>query len=442
MLDTMLSYLGTRVLEPSMLLQNLVTVGCALLLLAPPAKTPRARGRLLLGFGGLLLELMLLNALWDLAFQAPGSYYLTHPAVLVSCAAAKRKLRDRAHWITIIDFYAVEIALISLSSVFPLLLQDAAHGGDWEILFRNCTVLLTPLVALFFRRCSLLRFHGLGRVHLGYSALVGASTLAISLLFFFQREQFNVYGYAFSLVVFVCVLIISLVAHYLNYSTCIHQEREKQLMVENFSMQNYREMLRLNQQNLEDMRRLRHDMKNHLACLDGLLKQGDYAEASAYFERFRRSAAPPLTYIDCGNPCLNAILNLEASKARSYGVTLDYRVVAQPRLPVADDALCALLTNLIDNALEAIQRQKVENGAVEVGINQREGQLYICVRNTVARDIEESVLLSLRTTKADRQLHGYGHRIVADIVEQYGGMLHRSVRDGLYTVDIVLDLGE
>lgn len=440
MLDILFDYLRSRVFEPSMLLQNLVTVSCTLLLLVDPTQKEKKKRTLFALFAGLLGELVLLNALWDLALQSPGSYYLTHPLVLISFLVLVKQLRSPGHWITVVDFYAVEIALISLSSVFPLLFENAVHGPRWEILFRNFTVLLTLLVALFFRRYSLLNFRSLGWVQLGYSTLVGASTLSISLLFFFQRDRYNFYGYVFSMVAFVCVLIISLVAHYLSYSNCTHQEREKQLMVENLSLQNYRDMLRLNQQNLEDIRRLRHDIKNHLSCVEGLLRQGCVSEATAYFARLEESAIQPLAFIDCGNPCLSAILNLEASKARSYGIALDHRVLVEPQLPIEDDALCALLTNLIDNALEAIVRQQVENGAVEVGINQRDGQLYISVRNTVALGIGEDALLSLRTTKKDQRLHGYGHKIVNNIVEHYSGMLNRSLRDGLYTVDIVLNL--
>lgn len=440
MINTLFDYLSSRVFEPSMLLQNLVTVGCTLLLFTGLRQKIQSKKQLLAVFAVLFGELVLLNALWDLVFKTPGSYYLTHVLVLISFVVLFKQLHSLGDWITLIDFYAVEIALISLSSVFPLLLENVTYGSDWEIVFRNLTVLFTLLIALFFRRYSLLDFRSLGWVQLGYSALVGASTLSISLLFFFQRDRYNIYGYIFSLVAFICVLIISLVAHYLTYCNCIHQEHEKQLMAENLSMQNYRDMLRLNQQNLEDIRRLRHDIKNHFSCVEGLLQQGCISEAAAYFAKLKESAVKPLTFIDCGNPCLSAILNLEANKARSYGITLDYRVMAEPQLPMKEDALCALLTNLIDNALEAIVRQQVKNGTVEVGINQQNSQLYICVRNTVALDIGEDELLSLHTTKKDQRLHGYGHKIVDDIVGNYSGMLSRSLRDGLYTVDIVLNL--
>ena len=111
-----------------------------------------------------------------------------------------------------------------------------------------------------------------------------------------------------------------------------------------------------------------------------------------------------------------------------------------PQLPFAETDLCSLFTNLIDNALEAIQRQNIANGVVEVGINQKNAALYICVLNPVDEHLGKETLLSLKTTKKDKTKHGYGVRIVDSIVQKYNGQINRSVENGKYRVDIMLDL--
>lgn len=437
-MDAALNYLTTRILEPSMLLQNVVTVLCTMLLFADDAR--RSRRRVVLHFLVLFVLLVGMNTLWDVAFNSPGSYFLTHIALLLMYVAWQGKLQQYPYLVTVMDFYAVEIATISLSSVFPKVWESHPYGSVVEIIFRNVTVLFTLLVAAFFRRYSLLSFRNISATSLGYSALVGASTLVIALMYQVRSDEYDEASQLFCLATFACILVISMVAYYLSYSNSTHQEREKQLVIENYSAQNYREMLRLNQQNLEDMRRIRHDMKNHFSYIGTLLEQGQYPQAAAYFDNLKQSTVQALSYIDCGNACISAILNLENSKVRSYGVALDYRVAAAPTLPIDDDVLCALLTNLIDNAIEAILRQKIGAGTVEVGINQRDSQLYICVKNPVSPEIDNHTLLSLKTTKEERSQHGYGHKIVADIVNNYCGMISRSVKDGIYIVDIVLNL--
>ena len=137
---------------------------------------------------------------------------------------------------------------------------------------------------------------------------------------------------------------------------------------------------------------------------------------------------------------LNTILNLEQSRAHAQGCVLDHRVFVAPELPFAETDLCSLFTNLIDNALEAIQRQGIENGVVEVGINQKNAALYICILNPVDEKLGRENLLSLKTTKKDKAFHGYGTRIVDSIVQKYNGQINRSIENGKYRVDIMLDL--
>ena len=436
-MKTVIQYLSERVFEPSMVLQNLVTTVCVMLVLRTPEQQKPLQK--LCRFAVLLLELVLLNALWEAAFSSPGSYYLTHALLLLSLAFWQRRIKSVGCAVTIINFYAVEISTISLSSVFPELLLDFTHGSQWEIVLRNATVLLTLPIALLFRKFSLLDFRLEAR-DICYSALTGGAALVMSVLYFLQRSSYNVYGNAFAGTAFVSVLIISMVAQYLTYANCLSREHEKQLVIENYSAQNYRRMLRLNEQNQEDMRKVRHDIKNHFACIGALLHDRKYAEATSYFDSLTETVMVPLEHIDCGNHCLNAVLNLEAAKSRTYGVKLDHRVFAAPELPIEDNDLCAILTNLIDNAIEASARLHTQDAVVEAGINQRDDFLYLCVVNPVPPRMSEKELLSLKTTKTDRDMHGYGHKIVDGLVEKYDGMLSRSIHNGKYTVDVVLNL--
>ena len=171
-----------------------------------------------------------------------------------------------------------------------------------------------------------------------------------------------------------------------------------------------------------------------------LLREGQQGEALAYFEELRERVLPQTAYIDCGNRTVSAILNLETAKARAQGISLDYRCVVEPSLSVRDSDLCALMTNLIDNALEAMVRQRKTDGAVEVGLRQKGSSLYLCVVNPVDGTLSLEELLSLRTTKEDDALHGYGHKIVEGIAARYDGAVNREVQGGRYIVDVVLDM--
>ena len=294
--------------------------------------------------------------------------------------------------------------------------------------------------AAFFRRKGILKFRNLNPVNTIYALLVGTTTAILAMVYSNSRQQYDALTAQFALLAFSCILLIDFVAYYMNYAVASSQEREKQLVIENYMTQNDRELLCLNQQNLEDMRKIRHDIKNHFAYLEVLLQEGRQEEAMSYFEELQTGILPQLSYIDCGNRVVSAILNLETAKARAQGIILDYRSMVEPELPIRDSDLCALMTNLIDNAMEAMIRQGQTDGTVEVGLRQKGSSLYLCVINPVDGALKPEDLLSLRTTKEDRTLHGYGHKIVEGIAARYDGAVNREIREGRYIVDVVLDM--
>lgn len=432
-------YLTNMAFEPSMTVQNAVTCAAVLILFAARGQGGGRRSRLALEFLVLFLALVAMNGVWEALLHSPGSYFATHLLLMAGYLLWLGRLNQRQYLVTVVLFYAVETAGIVLSSIIPEILLPDSYG-TLETVLRNLVVLSTLAVAVYFRRRGILGFSNLNPVSTVYALLIGAATALLAMAYSGSRGRYDVVASRFALLAFSCILVIDFAAYYMNYAVACAQEREKQLVIENYMAQNDRELLRLNQQNLEDIRKIRHDIKNHFAYLEVLLREGRREEALDYFQELQTGVLPQLSYIDCGNRTVSAILNLETAKARAQGIALDYRCMVGPELPVRDSDLCALMTNLIDNAIEAMARQGRTCGAVEVGLRQKGDGLYLCVINPVDDALSPEELLSLRTTKKDDSLHGYGHKIVEGIAARYDGAVNRKVRDGHYIVDVVLDM--
>ncbi|MCC8099976.1 MAG: ATP-binding protein [Clostridiales bacterium] len=199
-------------------------------------------------------------------------------------------------------------------------------------------------------------------------------------------------------------------------------------------------MLQLSSQNMEEMRRLRHDIKNHCAYMELLLREGRYEELNEYFGQMQDYMQQPLSQIDCGNETISAILNLEYAKAASRGASMECSVTVPPELPFDKLRMCSLLTNLIDNAIEACEKLENTDAKVEIAICQRRSWLYISVENPVQDAAGTTDSPSLHTTKQDKALHGYGSKIVDDIVRKYNGQINRTVEHGEFIADVMLDM--
>lgn len=143
--------------------------------------------------------------------------------------------------------------------------------------------------------------------------------------------------------------------------------------------------------------------------------------------------------IQSGHPLVDTILTLKEDQARQLGAQFKCYVSAAIEVGnIAADDLASLLGNILDNAIEAITAiPQIENRKIRCQIVQDIHYLYIMVSNTVAEDIE-IVNDHIHSTKAHRELHGYGLLNVKNIVRKYTGRCHFKCANKVFMVKIIL----
>ena len=192
-------------------------------------------------------------------------------------------------------------------------------------------------------------------------------------------------------------------------------------------------MLKMNEESIKRTTMARHDLKNTLAFVSELVKQGEYQKAIDFLEDSEKQLDGPLPIVDCGNPVVSSIMNLERKKAEVEGVDLRYRLVVPPSLPIQDTVLCSLLTNIIDNAIEGTKASKKE-GYVDFSMILNRSLLRIrCINPTCLEKV------SHRSTKSEPG-HGYGTAIIKNIVADLDGYVEFSIANGSFSVDALIGL--
>ena len=185
----------------------------------------------------------------------------------------------------------------------------------------------------------------------------------------------------------------------------------------------------------EEIRSVRHDLKNHFVCIDLLAKQEKYKEIRDYIRKFSQEVQnPDGAVLFTGNDTLDAILNTKFSFAEQKGIRCAAEV-SYAQLPLAQGDISVLMGNLLDNACEAAEHAREKK--ISVRILRQGNYVSICVENTV----EAPVLAKnpgLETTKEDKSLHGLGTKNIRKIVEKYGGMMEYREEGNLFVCDILI----
>ena len=414
-----------------------------------PWESPRALGRALCELLGLLLTLFLLDIY--VTSRAPLQYplYWIVAQGAVSCVYVFMHPQDRcraglALWCSM---YAGSISLAAIGGQLSIVLNTCGVSSAWQGAARNCLVAMSDLLALYLGGRRLDEYE---RVPLSGLFMILAGDLCLFLIRWLETRWFTVsYEHAVIFAAcYFCVLMLVLLAVYAVDSICREQTRGMQLLAEKQRAESEHDLVRLTQKQLDDLRQLRHDIKNQYACMRILLAERRYDELETYFRHQDSELALLTAPLDCGNRCVSIVLNMERQKAASVGVSLHTKLVVPPVLPFPDDDMCSLLSNLIDNAVEECVRlgeslPQVREEGVSLSINPgnpSSDYLYIETKNPTDRKKLARRTDGLVTTKKDASLHGYGTRIITRIAEKYNGSTFFEAADGVFTARVLLDM--
>ncbi len=206
----------------------------------------------------------------------------------------------------------------------------------------------------------------------------------------------------------------------------VEHERLKQLE----SLASMREIYYKSVQREEkQVRRLRHDMRNHLTALKGMLSDGNTEHAGRYLEELTGSPAMGTGIRICENETANAVLAAKKEYMERMGLHGDIKVSLPALIPVADTDLTALLGNALDNAIEAAE--KADDKLIEVRCRIDKGLFMLMVKNGA-----EGINPGLSSSKPDKNSHGFGIPGMREIAERYGGSLEALLRKGRFELTV------
>ena len=106
------------------------------------------------------------------------------------------------------------------------------------------------------------------------------------------------------------------------------------------------------------LRAQRHDFLNHLQVVYSLIEMGEYQEANQYIEQVYGDIQAVSQALKTACAPVNALLRAKMAEAEHRGVQVTLSVsAAWDELPLPAWEMCRVLSNLIDNALDALQGQ-------------------------------------------------------------------------------------
>lgn len=183
------------------------------------------------------------------------------------------------------------------------------------------------------------------------------------------------------------------------------------------------------------VRRLRHDMANHLQALASL---PDEARAS-YLEQLLDSPALHSARKWSDNNVVNAVLSAKAEQMEMEHIRADLSAPLPCLLPFTDVDLCALFANSLDNAIEACRKLPQAERRITLKARVDKGLFVLQVKNPRTGDLLREGG-RFRTTKTDSSNHGLGLAGIESITEKYRGSMQIDLQNSDFELLLYLPL--
>lgn len=188
--------------------------------------------------------------------------------------------------------------------------------------------------------------------------------------------------------------------------------------------------------NYSNIRKFKHDIKGHLAVVNELINSKNYNEVNVYMGNMSEAITGKDIY-NTNNIYISSILNSfdQSFIDNKIEFDLSYYIIGDLKMSSMD--ICSLFYNLILNAVEANLKIK-DKRFIKLYIANIKNNVVIKIINPVNDCFNLNIIEERRTSKEDKENHGFGLITINNIISKYNGNIEYSIDNKMLIVDITL----
>ncbi len=225
-------------------------------------------------------------------------------------------------------------------------------------------------------------------------------------------------------------------ALYLQFEVALKKQLESTLATVKQLWHQAKEQYTFSKENIEMINVKCHDLKHQIRRLG---KENLICESVAKDLEQRISIYD--SEVKTGNVALDIILTEKSVLCNKYGIKFSCIVDGAALSFMAEEDIYALFGNIVDNAIEAVRKVEQTKRVISLQVKRTGDLLMIKETNYYDDEIQFEYGMP-KTTKDDKQYHGFGLRSIQLICENYGGNLMLKAEEKTFTLSILFFMGE
>jgi hypothetical protein len=269
------------------------------------------------------------------------------------------------------------------------------------------------------------------------SIIITLNVILLLLAIFVFSNQHNIISHIDNIIVFFfgVVLLITIYTVVLIFRI---DKKSKEELETKLKLQQIELELKLNDDMIsiaDKLRKLRHDMNNHIGLIKSLAQSEKYDDLKEYINQIYEDVEMANQLVITENKTLSVLINAKKSLAKEKNIDFQ-SVVAMQELNMQNKDICTLLGNILDNAIEAAEKAK-SNKYIDLSIQKTEEGCIINCENSLGKKpvVSKGKFVTL---KDNTYIHGIGTENIRDIVAKYKGEVNFDYDDEMFNIRVVM----
>lgn len=189
-------------------------------------------------------------------------------------------------------------------------------------------------------------------------------------------------------------------------------------------------------EDMDEVRKLHHDIKNHLFVLE----ETSLSESkTSYIGQLHEKIQNFESRYDTGNEFLDVVLHKKKKLAEKRSIRFDVQIYLDNSYGIADIDLCTIFTNAIDNAIEECEQLPEDQERILLIRTKKVNSFFsITFENSLRNDRESDINKRMETSKSDKKRHGFGMNNIKDALGKYDGEYSVCAKNGMFFLYIII----
>lgn len=237
-------------------------------------------------------------------------------------------------------------------------------------------------------------------------------------------------------IIIIALLLLLLFSYMMFYLMARGLSKNIRLMQENEFLQMQSAQYRIFRKNMEETRRARHDLRQHITVIQSCIGGKNWDELEKYINDYSKNLPSDVTRSYCKNYAVDALLRYYAEKAFEAHTEFDISVSMGENTIIPEPEFCVLLGNLLENALDACLLSEKER-MIKVVMEQTATSMFSMIIDNTS--MQEPIWENGKLLSCKHDGFGMGTESVRIITQRYHGDARFEWKDNIFYTSIMLN---